>query len=387
MSKLPLRLLLNAQPFGFGPAAAISAMAPHLLGLGLLSFAGSCHSGELQERRLFQNVHTLSPQVGPSWRQALASCDVLVTAMDAELATLALEMGKRVVFYDALLWFWGKGEHWDCLCRIMSHPRALYLAQDFVGVRERLATLANGSNVRVVPPLVSARWKVGLERVKGRVLINLGGLKNPYMQDAVLDQYAERLVFAARSVLPRNTQLIVATNQATSGQLGCAQTCTPLQIAEHLGVSEFALCTPGLGNIFEAAANGTPTLWLPPANASQGQQLQLLREAGCVDAQVDWPALGHDIDYFAPELECLERLQRTMTSLATADGFARLVKALEEAAGQLKKVQGGAAMALLPRFGSEGAVVAAAYIAKWLEKGCLLGSTSAAEPVVTDVRR
>lgn len=369
MPNRPFRLLLNAQPFGFGPAAAISAIAPHLAGLGELSFAGSCHSGELQERRLFHSMHTLSPEAGPSWRQAIASCDVLVTAMDTELALLALEMGRRVVFYDALLWFWGKGEHWGQLCRMMSHPMALYLAQDFMGVRERLAMLACADAVQVVPPLVSAPSTVGVERSKGRVLVNLGGLKNPYMNGAVLDQYAERLVQAVGNVLPAGTQLTVATSQATSGRVPKAQTQTPAQIAEHLQRCEFALCTPGLGNIFEAAAYGAPTLWLPPANASQGQQLQLLREAGCVDAYLDWPVLGHKVDYFAPELECLETLQRTMTSFATADGFSRLVTSLGVAIRRLGEVQAGAATGLIPRFGTDGAIAVAGHIAKWLEEG------------------
>lgn len=57
-------------------------------------------------------MQTLDPEVGlgwRQWRQAIASCDVLVAAMDVELAMLAVEVGKRVVFYGVLLWFWVKG--------------------------------------------------------------------------------------------------------------------------------------------------------------------------------------------------------------------------------------------------------------------------------------
>jgi hypothetical protein len=49
--------------------------------------------------------------------------------------------------------------------------------------------------------------------------------------------------------------------------------------------------TPGLGNIYEAAALAKRVFWLPPANASQGQQLVTLKRRGLAPFAADW----HDI--------------------------------------------------------------------------------------------
>jgi hypothetical protein len=73
--------------------------------------------------------------------------------------------------------------------------------------------------------------------------------------------------------------------------------------------------TPGLGNVYDAARFDIPTIWLPPANDSQGQQLFMLLEADMVDGHVDWHHLlpGKAIDYSAEQTGVLKKISAAVT--------------------------------------------------------------------------
>jgi len=68
--------------------------------------------------------------------------------------------------------------------------------------------------------------------------------------------------------------------------------------------------TPGLANIYDSAAYGIPTLFLPPANDSQGQQLRMIQAFDQVDECLDWHQIGNGdpIDYHNEQPVVLERI-------------------------------------------------------------------------------
>jgi hypothetical protein len=105
-----------------------------------------------------------------------------------------------------------------------------------------------------------------------------------------------RLVMAIVPAAARlYSEVHVVTSQRIASHLQhvvpAARTMPPRQVQELLGTGELAVMTPGLGNIYEAAALAKRVFWLPPANASQGQQLVILQQRGLAPLAADW----HDI--------------------------------------------------------------------------------------------
>ena len=100
----------------------------------------------------------------------------------------------------------------------------------------------------------------------------------------------------------------VTTSQLIAGHMQhdapAVRTIPPRQVQHLLGTSELAVMTPGLGNIYEAAALAKRVFWLPPANASQGQQLVILRQRGLAPFAADWHEIlpgRAPIDYWMPD--------------------------------------------------------------------------------------
>ena len=59
--KLPLRLLLNAEPFGFGPTAAIAGFFPHLRGnFATIGYMGKKHTLDLQKGLPYDAIHDVT---------------------------------------------------------------------------------------------------------------------------------------------------------------------------------------------------------------------------------------------------------------------------------------------------------------------------------------
>lgn len=302
------RLLLNAQPFGFGPPAATAALARELAPLcGELAYFGGGHTLDLQHRPPYHAVYAttgLSDDERLAWLRRLAPrYDLFVTAMDFEEAVLARRAGLHVAVYDALTWFWPE-------IPAVAGDATLYIAQDFFGVRERLAANpALRRNSMVVPPIIPLLpprqvWRTGRPGdERGRhVLLNLGGLQNPYWEPSDAAAYARLMLDAVRAAQPAGRSVVVTTSRGVTEALGDpdVRTADRDTVLDLMSGAAYACMTPGLGNIYDAAATGVPTLWLPSANETHHLQARLLSEHGFCDARVDWPDVGGPADYGVP---------------------------------------------------------------------------------------
>ncbi|WP_228979239.1 hypothetical protein [Streptomyces sp. DH12] len=393
------RVLLNAQPFGFGPSAAAAVMADELAGrCGGLGYVGGDHTLDLQHVPPYAEVHDVT---GASEAAALARLralaaryDVLLTAMDFTVAGLARRAGLGVVVYDALAWYWPR------IPPVARDAAVLYVAQDFFGVRERLAAdpVLAGRAV-VVPPIIvpGPPWRPGGDYV----LVNLGGLHHPLWRRSDAFAYARLAVAAVRAGTPPDLPVVVAASGTTARALhgpagggavqgdggggtgGCGTgdgegggtvvadgttvvgTYGRQEVLRLLRGAAYTCMTPGLGNVYDAAATGVPTVWLPPANNTQGLQAVSLARHGCCDARVDWADLGRPVDYRAPESEVVARLAAAVRE-ADGDGAlrARLAGRLAEAAASLGGGP-GRARSLARRFGHGGARETADAVVEW----------------------
>lgn len=291
---MSLKILLNAEPFGFGPAAMIAdlftALRAHCT---MLAYSGEGHTLNLQTQLGYDAIYDLTDQP-ESFAEIVQGFDVFVTAMDWNKALISESVGVPCVLYDALAWYWPQ--------ELPIDKVSLYIAQDFYGVEERVS----GKGGVIVPPIVKSGQPVD----RDTVLLNLGGLQNPYWPNDVVLTYARAVITAFRKsvtgpyVIAANAQIV----QAIGGE--DIKVFSRDEIMELLPRLRAAVLTPGLGNIYDAAVNSIPTLFLPPANDSQGQQLDLLIDHGVVDSFMDWSDLIEGkINYKADQVQVLTEIK------------------------------------------------------------------------------
>ena len=379
------RLLLNAQPFGFGPPAATAALAHELAPYcDELAYFGGGHTLDLQHRPPYHSVYGTT---GLSDDERLASLrrlapryDLFVTAMDFPEATLARRAGLDVAVYDALTWFWPE-------IPAVAGDAALYVAQDFFGVRERIAAdPALRRSTVVVPPIIPLLpprqlwWPETTTAGSGRhVLLNLGGLQHPYWTTSDAAAYARLMLHAVRAAQPAGRPVVVTTSRAVAEALGdpAVRTGDRDTVLDLMSGAAYACMTPGLGNIYDAAATGVPTLWLPSANETHHLQARLLAAHGYCDAHVDWAdiggpvedtTLGHDAaSPAAPEALTREIVDRVRQLTCDSELLAvreRLTDQVAKSAAGLGLVSGRAG-ALTERFGHSGVREAAKALVRW----------------------
>ena len=348
------RLLLNAESFGFGPSAAVASIFPHVRErFEHIGYVGSGHTLDMQTNLDYDAIYDLSnlktPERDKVIRELSGDYDLFFTAMDFPALEEFSAMGVKTAGYDALAWYWPSLPEG-------SKKSDLYLAQNFFGVRERLEANAEALQEHaVVPPLVASPEP---RRHREHVLINLGGLQNPFwsLDDATM--YARKVTEALGRVLPRGIEVKICTSTAIAEKLGGeAQVYAREQMKEVLASSRFAWMTPGLGNIYDSAVYDIPTIWLPPANDSQGQQLALLTEHDMIDAAVDWSHFGEEarIDYWAQQSDVLD----VVTTRVHEMSVGALEQLFNEQLGRIDEDQRSKTTALIQRFGSRGDLVVA----------------------------
>ena len=351
MKKSELRLLLNAEPFGYGPAAAIATFFPHLHKFfSTIGYVGKGHTLDLQRHLPYDKVHDLRGVSGEEEQRHLANIfsqyDILLTATDFGVATAAKRAGLHVIIYDPLTWYWPK------------IPKAvreadLYIAQDFIGVRKRLKEQSTLFPTRELVPSIVERVKP--TKKKKHVLINLGGLQNPFLKTKDLVAYARLIIESIK--LNEGEDLIISTSSSIASDLRKhrPKAYSREEMKRVLSETNYAFMTPGLGNVYEAAAYGIPTVWLPPTNDSQGQQAALLQKEKLMSTAVDWKDItGDHIDYFGKQQAVLRRIA-TQIRAATRDTAAQMNLVKKLAAQQSRARKQPKASRLLARFGTGGA--------------------------------
>ncbi|MBS1993005.1 MAG: hypothetical protein JSS83_20950 [Cyanobacteria bacterium SZAS LIN-3] len=357
-----LRLLLNAEAFGFGPTAAIADCFPHLRKLfGTIGYVGKGHTLDLQKPLSYDAIHDLAVVGdGVELDRLFAGYDVFLTALDFDMAERARRAGLWVAVYDPLTWYWKE---------ISPAVRAchLYLAQDFFGVRERMVGEAESfGEAVVVPPIVSQTPSAPEDLPREHVLLNLGGLNNPYWTAEDTLAYARLVVSSVVQSGAVKLPLVIAANSVIAAALPeyGVRNFSREQMQGVLASASYALMTPGLGNIYDAARHNVPTIWLPPANDSQGQQLKLLEANGMADGSLDWETFvqsgdeavaAAELDYKADQGDILKSITALVAGTAgSAELRAALTRRIAALIAGLEGDSGGCT-ALTARFGSGGA--------------------------------
>ena len=228
-------------------------------------------------------------------------------------------------------------------------------------------------------PVVSKLYDSVTDEEERILLVNFGGLANPYMTANVLKQYISTIILVIdRELRPSFDEIhYLGSHQlaADVGTLcdGCAiQTLRPQQVQQLLARSSLAFMTSGLGNIYEAATAGKKVVWLPPANDSQGQQVKALIQHHMVDFAIDWHDILPDsppINYYADQPEVLSTVSDRMTLLTdNRQAEKTLAKLFQSINQQAKDSDQTNIEALSKMFAFGGARIISDNILQWLKE-------------------
>lgn len=346
------RILLQAEPFGYGPAAAISKIFQELRpAVEWIGYCGSGHTLDLQSDLKYDEIVDLDAV--EAFDRVVKGYDLILTAMDFGFAGKCIRSGVRVAVYDALAWYWP------------SRPAVLddvsgYFAQDFMGVRERLDEWGVDC-ARLVAPLISTSRGTSVGR--SGTYMSLGGLANPFWADDLTQLYASGVISVINSIPDCADILIAANHSVRRASRGRATTLGASESEAKFASSSKVITTPGLGNIYEIAASGADCLFLPPANDSQGRQLRLLQQNGLCDGLIDWHHILdiEPVDYWSDQRRVLEQLKHLVSEFAASDDAKSRLAACVRRFMELPR---GSARVdqLIEMFGSGGAVQVASGV-------------------------
>ncbi len=349
-AKSDKRLLLNAELFGFGPSSIIADLFPKLCEhFSYIGFIGSKFSYELQPSG-YDAVYIIDDNnYDENYIQNVMShYDILFTCSDFKMAEIARSNNLPVVVYDQLAWFW------PTIPQILSKPDVLYLAQDFFTVRDRIEhNRSSFSLANVIPPIIGHKDRVQPSE-RPNILLNLGGLKNPFWSNDNMLDFARLIYESVRSSLPMACNLIVAANSFIAEKLN-GKYYTRDQMHDLLSTVSISIITPGLGNIFECAAYNIPTIFLPPANDSQARQAQLIAANASADSIIDWQDLGLSIDYTASQSNIMLAIATAVRRVSTEPELRfKLNEQIKRAYEIIKPLTSSRLGTLLDKFGANG---------------------------------
>lgn len=355
MKKSATKILLNAEAFGFGPAAAMASFFPFLRKkFKHIGYIGKNHTLDLHKNLPYDSWHDISKlsikDEEKNLKKIAANYDIFFTAMDLDAAKWAKEVGLKVFIYDALAWYWPK------IPKIIRQCE-LYIAQDFFGVKERLKKNKDSfSASSFVVPSITPKNKKNSNRK--HVLITLGGIQNPLWSMDDVAQYARTFLDLIINSIPKKEKIIITTSQALVEKLGDkrVKSYSRDKMLEILKYSKYAFMTSGLGNIYDAAAFNIPTVWLPPANDSQGQQLRLLKQNKISDLQIDWTDLlpKTSIDYHSNQNLVLKKIKKFMDLSKDVSLLPRFKKIFSNSRRRISSKRTSRISSLLDKFGSDG---------------------------------
>lgn len=355
-----MKILLNAESFGFGPSAALSAIFPYIkkiFNITQLDYIGEGHSIDLQRNLPYDNIIIASKK--EDFINIVKQYDIFITSLDFEKAIWAQEVKIPTIIYDTLLWYWRKIPN----SLLNAHT---YITQDFYGVKEKIENLQL-SNSYIVSPIIKAINKY--EKLEKEViLINFGGLENPYWTIDITYNYIKSILTILIPLLKTHNKQIKITCSKSHIQKHINLTGSTLITGYHLENFSYEVmqqylsktyllfATPGLGNIYECANYQMPTIFLPPVNDSQGQQLEILKEKELINAYIDWNLLQYgNIDYFQLQLSVLETINEAIHYLEKKELSKATIVEIQKIIDNCVKNKGNARLnELINQFGING---------------------------------
>jgi hypothetical protein len=378
---MAIRILCDAIPFCFGPAAALETLLRDLGTSAELSLevevlaTGSTH--EFLER---SDLSLSLLPVDSEDPEALARLDLrpytaFLTICNPVSLRAARTRGLPSAYVDFLLWMHNgaAGDHFGA---------DLYLAENYPGTPEWIQRRGGEiPSLAIIPPLVQPAVR---NPKPGTLLVGFGGMYSRLTIPGVNTDYAAYVTEQLLAAFPpsRFERILLA------GPKGLQPLIEPLlegfsgatfhsfshrEFLQALGECEAFLSHPGLYAPFEAMLGGVPTGFMPPSNYTQILQLRHFRACGMADYSFSWDDLGGNLipsDLPEPEgvttvlheIAAAERSPKTSETLRAA--FTAFLALDAESLARLGVRQRAAAC----QFSIAGRQTAAQHIQSWLHR-------------------
>lgn len=298
-----MKILLNAEAFGFGPAAAIAVIF-HILKDNFndyqLDYIGQGHTLDLQSKLSYTHVFKYDNE--ENFKNIVKDYDFFITALDFEKAKFAKAVGIKTIVYDTLLWYWKDKS-------IVEHAD-YYITQDFYHVQDLIQDIKENNPAifsYIIPPLIQK--KDINQKCEDFLLINFGGLENPYWSIDITASYIKKILTVLLPAVTsqfKKIKIVCSNNHIPYLKGFPVETASYKEMQNFLQKASYIIATSGLGNIYEIANYQVPCLFLPPVNDSQGQQLEILKIHGLIDNTLDWQTFQQPINYFKNQQDVLE---------------------------------------------------------------------------------
>lgn len=301
---MSFRLLCDAIPFCYGPAAALEAFLVALFDRAVetpdVDVLATGSTSELLRRSLLPIKLLPIDSEDPAALNEIAfqNYDVFFNVCNPASFGPARRTAIPIVYLDFLLWMHtgGKPDYFEA---------DLYLAENYPGtdtwIAERGIDIAN---LAIIPPLIMP--PKSREPEPGFLLIGLGGLYSrltipgennnyaPFVLQNVLEaippgRFSRVLIAGPSGLMPSMQSLLAPFPGAEYASLSHAE------FVAMLSRSELFVSHPGLYAAFEAMLAGVPTFFLPPSNYTQVLQLRHYRRTGLAPASFSWEDAGLDL--------------------------------------------------------------------------------------------
>lgn len=288
------RALVLVEAFGFGPTGSLLDVRGQLEGMPCRwRFAGPSYAREIVDEGLFESC-TFSDRPWIEESSLLPDldwADIVFSGTEFSMCDAIDRAGKRLVLIDPLFWY-------RPTVPLVFFPSMIYICQNFIGVRDRLALLPAPMRERffLTPPTGGVH---SFPRNPGNdLLVNLGGLTNPLHDPIDYPGLAVNSLRAALDRVPPMNALITGNARVLarlSAEISDPRlSFRPLhheQMLEAMGNARLLLTVPGLNTTMEGFRGGVPTAFLPATNSTQANQLVAFQQAGLTLTAMDLGSL------------------------------------------------------------------------------------------------
>jgi hypothetical protein len=302
------RIICDADPFCYGPAATLLAVVKCLITSGHhITFIGTGTALELVGRQAGISVIPCDTASTTACLQALevvGGADLLLSVLGNASIRAASERRIPVAYVDVLFWVWPSAveEH-------LRNADMYFIENDFESADKLNRMKEVIRNPFLVGPIIDTSFSSTMNK-GNELLISYGGVDSPATRSGLDTQYhitmTQLLLEALESGNPFSRVWVAAGERAVDG-LKRQFSATAVQFVSlshedflrRLSVSRCLLTQPGLSTPLESFAYGTPTFFLPPMNYSQVLQLRRFEAEGVAPYNLSWDSL--DPEYLIPE--------------------------------------------------------------------------------------
>lgn len=304
-----MKIAFNAEPFGYGPAAAIYLIKRKLEPIiSWSTYIGKGHTLNFNTDKIYDSIVDISFRSKEELLSIIDSHDFFITACDFEMASLGKLTNTKIILYDMLTW------HWEKIPEIINEID-IYIAQDFFGVKERIDSISMRQGKTFISEPIIPEETFTVAHKEG-TLFNIGGVSNPFLSDNLASDFVTTILGVLNDKLlniDRSIQFNINPKLISSSLLETVNV-DPHESAKRLSKANLAILSPGLGNIYESSYYSKSVIWLPPLNNSQGQQLSFLRKHFPKTLHLDWSLFIPEIEinYFDEQPKVMEIIKSCM---------------------------------------------------------------------------